>query len=646
LNDSAKALPQTIRMNYLEKGIHLLDYVGVFSRWTNVLGLGFLFLMIAVTFIDVIMRYIFNRPFLGVIELTEVLMIVAIFMAVAHTQDQKKHIIIDVITNQLKEKSRLALEFITAFLGLGTLIILTWRMIVQIIFFTGRNQMHSQMLPIPAAPFAAVIALGCFCLTLLLLRDLLKQVVEASKLKLNWSYWLIMLGVPVVFIVLALSWMQPESWKISLPLLGFIGIVFSLVLMLAGMPIAFSLILTALLFTAHIRGPEISLNTLGTELYRNAGTYNWSVLPFFVVMGFVCFHARFGDDLYYTAYKWLGHLKGGMAIATIMACTGFAAIVGDSVAAVATMGTVAMPQMKKYNYDDRLSTGAILGGASLGPIIPPSTLFIIYGVLTSVSVGAMFIAGIIPGLILAAIFTLIIIIWCRISPNLAPTGESSTWKVRLTSLKSVGPVLILFVLVIGGIYMGAFTPTEGGAIGAMGAFFIGLAMKRWRWSNIRQALLTSGSTVSMVFLILAGALMFTRFVGWCNLSGTLTTLINESGLSAMIFVLLVLLVLFVLGMFIDTMPLILIGVPIVAPVAKAFGLDPVWFGIVYCVDINLGTLTPPVGITLFVMKGMNKEIPMSTIYRGSIPFCLGTLLCLIIIYLVPSLVTWLPGLLK
>jgi tripartite ATP-independent transporter DctM subunit len=646
LNKSEKVILKTERTGFLDKSINLLNYVGVFSHWTNVIGVSFLFLMIAVTFVDVIMRYIFNRPFLGVVELTEVLMIVAIFLAIAHTQDRKAHIVIDLVTSKLTAKPRLALECITNLLGLGLFVILTWRITVQAIFFIGRDQMHSQLMPIPAAPFALVIALGCACMGLLILRDILKQAIEAGKLKLGWKYWLIILGIPVLFVALSWFWMQPDLVKISLPMLGVIGIVFSLVMMMAGMPIALSLIITALLFIGHIKGTEIAFTMIGTELYRNAGTYSWSVLPFFVTMGFVCLNAKFGDDLYFAAFKWLGHLKGGMAIATIGACTGFAAIVGDGVAAVATMGSVAMPQMQKYNYDVRLSTGAIIAGASLGPIIPPSTLFIIYGVLTSVSVGAMFIAGLIPGLIMSFIFIMTIIFWCRINPNLAPTGERSSWKERLASLKGIGTVLILFFIVIGGIYLGAFTPTEGGAIGAIGAFLIGLVLKRWRRFNIQQALLDSGKTVSMVFLILAGGLMFTRFMGWCNLSGTITTLIMEAGLSPMIYIWIVLLVLTILGLFIDTMPMMLIGVPIVAPAAKAFGLDPLWFGVVICVAINLGTMTPPVGITLFVMKGMNKQIQMDKIYKGALPFCIGMLGSLIIIVLVPSLVTWLPELLK
>ncbi|MDD5702887.1 MAG: TRAP transporter large permease subunit [Dehalococcoidales bacterium] len=640
------AISTTKSLNWLDKSIKILDKVGIFSRWTNVIGIAFLFLMVLFTTLDVIMRYIFNQPMVWVLEITEVLMIVAIFLAVSHTQNEKGHISIDIMTSQLKPKPKLMLEFITTMLSLGTIVVVFWRVVAQTLFFISRNSSQSQFLTLPKAPFAAILALGCITLALLLLRDLLQVASRSQKMGLNRSQWAIMFMVPVLSIVLVLLWMQQDLWVLSLPLVGLLGVLFSLLLFLIGMPISFSLILTAFVFTAHIRGSASALDTLGTEIYRNAGSYSWSVLPFFVMMGFFCFHARFGEDLYLAAYKWFGHMRGGLAIATVAACTGFAAIVGDGVAATATIGTVAVPEMRKYGYDDRLSTGSVTSGATLGPIIPPSTLFIIYGVLTSVSIGSLFVAGILPGLLIAAIFCIIIAFWCRLNPNVGPAGTRSNWKDRIISLKAGGPVLILFILVIGGIYSGIFTPTEGGAIGAMGAFVIGLIVRRWTRRTFFNALLDSGKTVSMVFLILIGALIFTRFAAWCNLSGSITSLINNSGLTASTFMVITLLVLMMFGFFIDIMPLVLIGVPILYPVATGLGINPIWFGIMFCIIINLGALTPPVGINLFVFKGMFKEIPMGIIYRGAIPFALGTFIAIVIMFVAPSIVTWLPGIIK
>jgi tripartite ATP-independent transporter DctM subunit len=630
----------------LDKCIRGLDKVSVFSRWINIIGIIFLFIMVIITTVDVILRYVFNHPIPGTSEITEVFMIIAIFMAVAHTQDQKGHISIDVFTTRLPPRPKLILELITTFLSLITIVLVSWRVFIQGLYFFSKHSMQSQFLPIPKGPFAMILAFGCIILALILLRDYLRSISNGRKLGLKSWQWVITLLISAVIVVLGILWMQPDLWQMSYPMVGLIGVICSLILFFAGMPIAYAIIITAFVFTAHIRGANSALDTLGTEIYRNAGSYQWSVLPFFVLMGFLCFHARFGETLFFAAYKWFGHLRGGMAIATVAACTAFAAIVGDSVAATATMGAVATPEMRKYKYDDGLSAGSIVGGATLGPIIPPSSLFIIYGVLTSVSIGTLFVAGIIPGLLIAFVFCMTIFFWCRVNANLGPAGSPSKWKDRIISLKAGGPVLVLFVLVIGGIYSGIFTPTEGGAIGAMGAFIIGLVMRRWTKRSFTNALMDAGKTVSMTFLILVGALIFTRFCAWCNLSGTISDAITGMGVSAGVFTAIVLVGLVLIGCFIDVMALILIGIPILFPVATGMGIDPVWFGIMFCISVNLGALTPPIGINLFVFKGIFPEIPMGVIYRGAIPFAIGTCVAIIIMFFFPSIITWLPGVLK
>jgi tripartite ATP-independent transporter DctM subunit len=385
---------------------------------------------------------------------------------------------------------------------------------------------------------------------------------------------------------------------------------------------------------------------IGTEVYRNSGSYNWSVLPFFVTMGYICLFARFGEDLYFAAYKWIGHIKAGLSVATISACTGFAAIVGDSVSSTATMGAAALPQMKQYGYDDRLSAGSIVSGATLGPIIPPSVAFIIIGVLTGLSIGDLFIAGIIPGIVIAGCYILTIYIWSRINPKIGPAGEKSGWVARIVSLRAGGPVLALFLLVIGGIYWGIFTPTEGGAIGAIGALFIGLIMVRFSWTRIYNTLLESGKVISMTFIILIGSIMFTRFAAWCNLSNTLQDSIVSMGLSPTLFMIVILATLLIMGCFIDLPPLLLIGIPLLYPVAKSLAIDPIWFCVISVIVINLGALTPPVGINLFVLKGVDKSLPISKIYAGALPFVIGSIVAVIILFMAPALTTWLPGVLR
>ncbi|OGO17796.1 MAG: hypothetical protein A2Z15_05075 [Chloroflexi bacterium RBG_16_50_11] len=431
----------------------------------------------------------------------------------------------------------------------------------------------------------------------------------------------------------------------SLPLVGFLGIIFSLVLMFTGLPTSFSLIMTSILFIGHIRGPATAFDVSSTEVFSTAANYLWSTIAFFVLMGYFCLYAKFGEDIYITAHRWLGHLRGGLAIATIGASTALAGIVGDSLSVVTTMGSVALPQMRKYNYDDHLSTGAIAVGATIGPLIPPSMGFIIYGVLTGMSIGVLFVAGIIPGLLLAVAFISVILVQCRLRPDLGPRGGSSTWGEKASSLKAGGPIAALFLLVIGGIYAGAFTATEGGAIGSFGAFVIALAMRRFTLQSFIGALVGAGKIIGMIFLILVGAMMFTRFVAWCNLADVMTVFMTGLHLSPRITVLLILIIFFVLGFFIDLMPLMLIGIPIFHPVAMAAGVNPVWFAVMFVMTIQVGVVTPPFAVILFAIKGMAKDIPITVIFSGVFPFVIGTVVVIMLIFLIPPLAEWLPGLL-
>lgn len=636
----------TAAANGLNKVIGALDKVGVFSRWTNAAGLGMLFLMIVVAFIDVFARYVFNRPIKGVQEITEVIMICAIFLAVAHTQNIKNHIAIDLFSSKLKPKPRLALEFITTLFSVGVFGIVAWQTLKYAIFMFADHRVHDKYLGIPSGPFAAIIFIGSAAICLLLIRDLLVKISESSKVGLNLRHWLVMIGVPVLFTVFAYFWMQPGLWNIDLLTVGLLGVVFSLVLMMTGMPVAYALILTSFIFIAHIRNVPSALNMIGTETYRNSGSYNWAVVPFFVLMGYYCLYARFGEDIYDACYKWFGHMRGGLSIATIGAGSAFSAIVGDPLSSVATIGAAALPQMRKYKYDDVLSAGCIIGGATLGPIIPPSVPFVVYGLLTGVSVSALLISGTIPGLVMTFLFMVIIYIWCRLRPNVGPPGGRTGWGARFVSLKAGGPVLILFVLVMGGIWVGVFTPTEGGAIGAVVSLILGLAWRRFTWKSFTQTLVDSGKVISMVFLVLIGAVMYTRFLAWCNVSQAMTDLVTNLGLHPMAFVVFTLLLFFILGFAIDIMPLMLIGVPVLHPIAVSLGIDPIWFACLVVIAINLGDITPPVGVSLFTLRAISKDLPVGTIFRGAMPFVYGTVITIVIIFFIPSVATWLPNLMK
>jgi tripartite ATP-independent transporter DctM subunit len=626
------------------KVIRVLDKVGEISRWMNIIGLATLFGMIILTFVDVILRYFFSRPIMGVTEVTEVMTITAVFLAVAYTYKEKGHVTVDLISSKLASKSRAILIFIMTFLSLYLLVIIVWQTALYAQRAIELNMPHANLLPIPKAPFALIITFGNLILGLLIIRDLLIMIVEAKRLGLRWYHWLTMLAVPILIIVLASLWMQPTIWHVNSYTVGLIAIIVFLVLLLCGMPVAFALIMTSFVFIGQLRGSFTALDQVGTEFYRVTGSYQWVPVAFFTIMGFFCLHTKFGEDLYYAASKWVGHLRGGLSIATVGACAGFAAIVGDSVAATATMGAVALPETRKYGYNDLLSTGSIMGGALLGPIIPPSVPFVVYGILTGVSIGTLFIAGIIPGLILSLLFIAMIYVWCRLKPDLAVSSKKSAWKPRLISLKAIGPVIILFLLCVGGIYTGIFSPSEGGAVGTVGAVIMGLVWRRITWKNFGKSLQDSGKVISMVFLIIIGGTLFSRLAAWSDFGNALKEF--ASGIPVYSLIIFILFIYFVLGCVIDILPLVLIGVPILHPLVVAQGIDPIWFAILINLVIILGSLTPPVGLILFVLKGMYKDIPMNTIYFASLPFVAVTVLLLVLLYFVPSLITWLPNVLK
>lgn len=634
------------RINIFDRAVQFMDHVGVFSRWMNVIGAILIFAMVGLTFVDVVLRYLFNKPIASAFEITGVMLICAVFLTISHTHNLKGHITVDIISARLSEKGKLVLDFITNVIGTGMFVIIIWQSIILVGFFYQRGTFHADSLQWVSWPFEIVIVFGSTLMGLLLVRDLLKDIADGIKKHLNWYHWLLMFGLSVLILILAVLLVQPNMWELSSGVIGLVGLVVFMILLLAGIPVAFTLLISGFLFIAHIRGWEPAVNTLARGFYTNTGNFTWATVPFFVIMGYFCLHSKIGEDLYILFYRWLGHMRGGLAIATTTACCGFAAIVGDSISSIATMTSVAMPQMKKYKYDDRLSTGAIAGGSIIGPVIPPSIPFIIYGVITGVSIGKLFIAGIIPGILLGLAFGITIYVWCRINPNIGPAGEHTSWNLRLRSLSASGPVLILFVIVIGGIYAGVFSTTEGGAIGAVGALAIGLVMRRFTFKRIWDSAIDTAKVLSMLLLIVNGATLFTRFVAWCNVSQSATDFLVGLGLQGISMMIVILVLFLILGCFVDILTLTLIGVPIVHPMMVAQGIDPLWFAILILLVLILGSLTPPVGINLFTMKGMAPQIPMATIYRGSIPFVLATIVVIAIIVIFPPLVGWLPGLMK
>jgi tripartite ATP-independent transporter DctM subunit len=408
------------------------------------------------------------------------------------------------------------------------------------------------------------------------------------------------------------------------------------------MHIAFAFALVGGIGVCLIKGPGPALSLIGSEPYTWASNGSLLAVPLFILMGQFVYQSGISTELYESAHKWVGRLPGGLAMATTLSSTAFGACCGISMAGCATFGTIAFPEMEKYKYNRRLSTGCIAAGGSLSSLIPPSAPFIIYGVFTETNIGKLFIAGIFPGLLLAVLYLAVILVMCKRNTRLGPPGPSYPWREMLVSLRGVLGVVILFVLVIGGLFTGVFTPSEAGAMGAFGAFIIALVKRRLTISSLIAALRESIKTTCFIITIAIGAMIFAKFLAVGGFSAMFGDWITGIPLPADVIMIIILLMYIPLGMVIDVLAMILLTLPIVFPVVVSLGFDPIWFGIMLTLLGEMGLITPPVGMNAYVVQGVTK-VPLEEVFRGIAPFFLIMLMCLILVYIFPQITLFLPG---
>jgi len=431
----------------------------------------------------------------------------------------------------------------------------------------------------------------------------------------------------------------------SVTLAGLIGLIVLIILLLFRMPIAFCMGLVGFLGYGFVAGFDASLSNLGLIPYSSVANHSMAVLPLFILMGCVASQARISGDIYKTTYSWLGQIRGGLAMATVVGCGGFAAVSGSTIATSAAMGMVALPEMRKYNYDPGLATGSIAAGGTLGILIPPSMAFILYAMLTEESVGKLFMAGIFPGVLEIAFYMAVIYVLCLHKPQMGPAGPRTTFKQKIKSLRGSWSMLTLFVLVMGGIYLGVFTPTEAGAIGAFGAFVIGFAMRRLSRQNIVESFLQTGQVTAMIMLLFVGATIFSSFLTVTRIPFTLADFIAGLAVNRYIVLSIVLIFYIIIGCFLDIPAIIILTVPIIFPVIMALGFNPIWYGVLMVRVSEIGAITPPVGISCYVISGVTK-VPLATVFRGVIPFLIADILQIILLAAFPIISIWLPTVMK
>ncbi|MBN2034749.1 MAG: TRAP transporter large permease [Deltaproteobacteria bacterium] len=425
---------------------------------------------------------------------------------------------------------------------------------------------------------------------------------------------------------------------------GIAGIGLLLLLFLLRMPVSFAMAFVGFIGFGYLNGKGPALNLLAQDMYDSFSSYPLSVIPMFILMGSFAYASGISRRLYSAAYTWVGEFRGGLTIATVLACSGFAAICGSTAATAATMGRIALPEMKRYGYDNALATGTVAAAGTLGILIPPSTVLIVYGILTEESIGKLFVAGILPGLLLTLFFVATVAFLCWRNPHLGPAGPSTSWAQKARAATGILPASILFLLTIGGLFLGWFSPTQAGAIGAGGALLIGMAGRQISWRGFVESGLDALRTGCMVIFIIAGATVFGHFMAVTMIPFLLADWVGNLPVSPMAVMVIIATIYFVGGFFMDSMALIVVTIPIFFPIVERLGFDVIWFGVLIVLTGEMGVITPPVGVNVFVIKGIVPDIPLQVIFRGIMPFLLALMLFTMFLMLFPQIATFLPSL--
>ena len=494
------------------------------------------------------------------------------------------------------------------------------------------------------APFYFIAAAGCMLTGIAFASALLDYTAKLLRLEVPLRRGRILLAIVISAAGIILPYLLhlyfPEIDKIAV---GIISLLFLITIMMLGFPVAFAMGFVGCAGLMYLVGQDLTLNLVRTNTYDSVAHYFLCVIPFFILMGLICLRSGIGAKLYTAFTKWFGWLPGGLAVATVFGCGGFAAICGDSLATAATMGSVSLPEMKRYKYDDSLAAGSIAAGGTLGILIPPSIGFIVYGIVTQQSIGTLFIAGILPGIMLTLGFAAMICIQCLLKPELAPGVPKSSFQEKLTSLWDVAPIALLFIVVIGGIYMGIVTPTEAGGVGVIGALTIASFYKSFTVKAFFDALLTTAEMTAMIFAILIGVQLLGFLVTFTDIPTVFANTLQELPVSKYVSFVLILLLYLILGMVMNIIPMMMLTLPVLFPAVMALGFDPIWFGVVMVVMMEMGQITPPIGINVFVIHGVAQDISMFKIFKGILPFLLVEVIVIILLTLFPDIALYLPN---
>lgn len=426
--------------------------------------------------------------------------------------------------------------------------------------------------------------------------------------------------------------------------IGTLGLAVVLVLFLTGIELGFAMALVGFLGFSYIVTFKAGLNLIAKDIFDVFASYGFTVIPLFVLMGQIAFNAGIAKRLYTASYKFIGHIPGGLAMATVAGATAFKAICGSSAATAATFASVAVPEMDRYNYDKKLSTGIVATVGTLGILIPPSVTLIVFGIITEQSIGKLFLAGLTPGLIIAFFFICIIYVWCKINPNLGPKGERSSWKERMASLPELAWVVLIFLLIVGGLMKGLFTPTEAGSVGTFAVLLLSVVKRDLNLKGFIKSVAESLRTACMVLMLIAGSTILGHFLAVTKIPMLASDWVVSLPMNKYLIMIIISLIYQMGGSFIDDLAFMILATPIFYPAIIKLGFDPLWFGMIIAITVMIGVVIPPVAINVFVVKNITK-VPFGVIYKGVYPFLLSLVVCAALLFVFPQIATWLPNLL-
>lgn len=588
--------------------------------------------------VDIFCRTFLNVSLAGMMEVETMTLVVIAFSCMGYTMICRSPIQIDLFYLNMRAKTQARLDFFSNLLC----VLIATALAYQTFHETANWTALTSVLRIPEQYFVAWTCIGFGTIAFACMFQTIHSVRE---LTLSRDYMGLVMGVVGAAVLCALPFIY-RAMGIRLSGLAVGGFSFAvlMLLLLGRVPIGLAMALIGLLgLLALLRRPVMAFNSIGSVPFRHTADFIFVAMPMFMLMGELTFYSGLSKDLFDCANKWMGRLPGGLAIASVGGCAGFGAVCGDSFACVVTMSSVALPPMRAQKYDPAMACGALAAGGTLGILIPPSMGFIFYSIMTEESVGKLFMAGIMPGILLTVIFMGIIVIKCVRNPSLAPRSPAAPLREKLISTVYLIPVALLFMLVVGGIMMGSFTPGEGGAVGAMGAFLYAVARRKLSMKDLMSALRSTANMSGKIFLIFAGVYILGSFLATSRLPNLMAEAILSMDVNRYLVLGVVCLLYIVLGCVMNILPMMMLTLPSIYPTIMGLGFDGIWFGVVTVLLMEMGMITPPVGMNVFTLSSLVPDIPMSQIFKGVIPFFFGMILCVLIITIFPEIATWLPN---